>query len=263
MTIDFKDKAMQIKIGYEVARHNNMPRCHTHESYELYFLEEGERYLFVKGRFYFIRSGDLFLIAPGVQHRTLDSNSGAYTKLVCTLPPDIIPKNVLPDCDFYITRPHGDIKETILSEIGQIRTGNSIDQFAAIMKLLSYMLSMQEHREAIVKPTFEKTSSILTYIEHHYTDRITVSELSQRFFISEYYLCRLFKEHTGFTIIEYVTLTRLHAARNLLKKGNYKMEDVAKKSGFGSVSAFTAAFKKTYGLSPRDFKTNKNQRDST
>ena len=257
MTVDFKDKAMQIKIDYEVAKHNNMPRCHTHESYELYFLEEGERYLFVKGSFYFIRSGDLFLIAPGVQHRTLDSNSGAYTKLVCMLPPGIIPKNVLPGCDFYITRPQGDMSKKILAEIGQIKTGNSIDQFAAIIKLLSYTMSMQEHREVIVKPTFEKTSNILTYIEQHYTDRITVSELSQRFFISEYYLCRLFKEHTGFTIMEYVTLTRLRAARNLIEKGDSKMEDVAKKSGFGSVSAFTTAFKKTYGISPRNFKMNK------
>ena len=254
MTVDFKDKAMQIEITYETVKHNNMPRCHTHESYELYFLKEGERYLFAKGNFYWIRSGDLFLIAPGVQHRTLDSNSGEYTKLICMLPPNIIPKNVLPDLNFYITRPQGDLKEKILAEIEQVNNGNNIDRFASILKLLSCMLSIEEHRETVIKPSFEKTSKILTFIENHCTDKITVSELSQRFYISEYYLCRLFKEHTGFTIIEYVTLARLHAARGLLEQGNLKMEYIAKKSGFGSVSSFSAAFKKTYGISPRDYK---------
>ena len=254
MTVDFKDKSLQISISYETVKHNNMPRCHTHESYEVYILKEGERYLFANGRFYMTRSGDIFLIAPGVQHRTLDSNSGEYTKIICMLPPDIIPKNTLPDFDIYIIRPENEHKERILAEIDQIVSGNSIAAFAGIMKLLSYILSAPEHREVILKPAFEKTSNILTYIERHFTDRITVSDLSQRFFISEYYLCRLFKEHTGFTIMEYVTLTRLRAARNLLEKSSERIESIAKKAGFGSVSAFTTAFKKTYGISPRDFR---------
>lgn len=252
MNIGFEDKKLTVAVKRERVEVNNMPRCHSHDSYELYFLAEGERYLYAGGRSFHIRAGDAFLLPPGLEHRTLDSGGGAYTKLTCMIPTALLPAGSMPT-DVYVVRPVGVRQEQMIREAEMASRGNAIERYAAMMKLLSIVLSLPEHREQAQSPTLDRMSEIIGYVEEHYTDRITLTALSERFFISEYYLCRLFREYTGLTIMSYVTGLRLDRARALLERGG-RVAEVARSCGFGSVSAFASAFVKAVGCSPMEYR---------
>ena len=252
MHIGFDDKRLSITVSRERVVVNNMPRCHSHDRCELYCLLEGERYLYAGGRSFHIRAGDAFILPPGLEHRTLDSGGGAYTKLTCMIPTALLPAGSVPS-DVHIVRPAGAQLERMSREAEAASSGSEIERYAAVMKLFSVVLSMPEHREQAQSPTLGRMSEIIGYVEEHYTDRITLTALSERFFISEYYLCRLFREYTGLTIMSYVTGRRIERARSLLERGG-RVSEVARSCGFGSVSAFASAFVKAVGCSPIEYR---------
>lgn len=244
----------EIKINSESVMANNMKLCHSHSHYELYFLTEGERYLYAENRFYLLRRGDIFLIPPGVMHRTLDSGGSGYSKFVAMLPKSVVPKYSAPD--FRIVRPNDKLSAELFEKAESVRYGNG-DGFLAVMHLLSTALSLPMYaEEAVSSPTIGRVGEILNYLDEHFTEKISLASLSERFYISEYYLCRLFKEYTGRTLNEYVAHLRVERAKLLLSDG-VSVSRVWRMSGFGSESSFTRVFRERVGCSAREWKNKK------
>ena len=68
---------------------------------------------------------------------------------------------------------------------------------------------------------------------------------------------RKLKALTGLSPVEFIRLTRLKKAAELLSTGNYRINEVSYMVGFNKPSYFSAMFKKQYGILPKDF-INKN-----
>ena len=242
----------EIKITTERVRANNMKLCHSHSSYELYFLTEGERYLYVENRFYLLRRGDIFLIPPGVMHRTLDAGGGGYSKFVVMLPRSVVPR--YSGQQHRIVRPSHECAEELFSLAGKVEKTKAVGRFFAVMKLLSAAIELPMYsEEAVSSPAIGRVGEILNYLDGHFTERVNLTSLSERFFISEYYLCRLFKEYTGRTLNEYVSQLRVERAK-LLLDGGEAVSRVWRMSGFGSESSFTRVFREKVGCSAREWK---------
>ena len=252
--IDFSDGRTRVSVVRESGIRASMSRCHVHDSYELYFLTGGDRYLFVGGRFFHVRAGDLFVIPPGLEHRTLEAEVGEYSKLICMLPPRLLPLGASEISDVRITRPTGELLSGLLFSAGIASDGTDVEGYAAVLRLLAAAVSQPEHREEVSSPAFGRMSDIIAYLDAHYTERISLTELAGRLFISEYYLCRLFKEYTGRTVLSYLTELRVGRAKQLLLGTDMKIGRVARASGFGSVSAFGKAFAAAVGVSPREYR---------
>ena len=249
-TIKLCDGA-EIKINAEHVCANNMKLCHSHTSYELYFLTEGERYLYAKNRFYRMRQGDIFLMPPGIMHRTLDAGSG-YSKLVVMIPRSVIPRSV--GDRFRLVRPKGEMSCELLKMTSAVGCDDG-DGYIAVMRLLSAVISLPMYTEdAVSSPTIGRVGEILNYLDEHFTERITLTLISERFYISEYYLCRLFKEYTGRTLNEYVAQLRVERAKLLLSDG-VSVSRAWRMSGFGSESSFTRTFREKAGCSAREWKS--------
>lgn len=98
-----------------------------------------------------------------------------------------------------------------------------------------------------------RIEEIMNFIKNNYERQITLDKLSKQFFFNKYYLCRMFKEKTGFNISQYIEACRISAAISLLKEG-VSVADVAVKVGYGSDTYFISKFKKNLGLSPKKYK---------
>jgi len=251
MDIQFRTQDI-LRVSYKSLSANNMARAHSHPSYELYYLVSGSRYLFVSDRLYEAKEGDAFLVAPGIPHRTLDAGSGAYTRLTLNIPLSVIPR-----CDglplkVHLCRPEG-WRADRMRELSEIARGaDPIRVFAAAMEMLSTLLSLP-HVESLApasSPSLSRIAGIVGYIDANFTSDLTVTSISEKFFISEYYLCRLFKQYTGRTIHGYITELRLSLCEGLLSEG-LEVDRVWRESGFGSASAFRCAYRKHFGIPPR------------
>lgn len=95
----------------------------------------------------------------------------------------------------------------------------------------------------------------LSYINAHFYERITLKTIAEMLYISENYLCRLFREKTGYRFCEYVNLLRVERAKKLIKEGNKTLEYISYLCGFSSQSHFSVTFKKYVKMPPGQYKT--------
>ena len=100
--------------------------------------------------------------------------------------------------------------------------------------------------------SFDKFSSLLTYINEHYMDNITLETAAEYVGFSKYYFSRLFKKYTGLNFYEYLTKCRIHAAQELLTN-HISVTETAFQTGFHSPYAFSRAFRKETGISPSKY----------
>ena len=97
----------------------------------------------------------------------------------------------------------------------------------------------------------KQIEEILKYINNNLSEDLSILILSDKFFISKYYLMHKFKKETGYTLHNYVLQKRLLMAKELIKSG----ESVTKASlqcGFKDYSSFLRSFKKMFNTTPRD-----------
>jgi AraC-like DNA-binding protein len=100
---------------------------------------------------------------------------------------------------------------------------------------------------------------IYLYIGDNYEIKLTLDELSKRFFISKSRLSHEFKKEYGISPIDYLIGIRLEKAKALLLKTDKSIVDIAFKCGFSSSNYFSDHFKKRYGESPTSYRKNKKQ----
>ena len=88
------------------------------------------------------------------------------------------------------------------------------------------------------------------YMEDNYYQDITLEQVAKVFYVSEGYMCRIFKKYTGKRYIAYLTDIRMKKAKELLVSGKFTIAEVARKTGFKDASYFSTVFKKYYAYPP-------------
>ncbi len=99
-----------------------------------------------------------------------------------------------------------------------------------------------------------KIYAIVNYIHLHYNERLSPRVLAEKFYINQYYLAHCFKEMIGFTVGEYIKVTRLRNAQYLLDFTGRKITDIAEASGFSSFSQFNRSFWQVNNVSPSEYR---------
>ena len=99
-----------------------------------------------------------------------------------------------------------------------------------------------------------KFTEVLKYVNEHFLDKISSKSVSEMFNYNESYFCRKFKSVTGTTIMNYILVSRLDYAKNLLGESKEDISVVAAKSGFSDVAYFYRSFKKQYKLTPSEYR---------
>ncbi|HEY0828865.1 MAG TPA: AraC family transcriptional regulator, partial [Bacilli bacterium] len=97
--------------------------------------------------------------------------------------------------------------------------------------------------------------AIKLYIDGNYAEELSLSMFAERNYIHTTYLSELFKKHVGSTFSEYLLQTRMVNAVKLLKDPALRLSDIADLVGFSNASYFSSVFKKHYGVSPNDFRS--------
>ncbi|MBE5855872.1 MAG: helix-turn-helix transcriptional regulator, partial [Lachnospiraceae bacterium] len=98
------------------------------------------------------------------------------------------------------------------------------------------------------------TSTILQYVDQHFTEDLSRETLSDLFYFDEDYITRLFKKETGLSFKNYVIEKRLSLAKDLLEHSSAPIHEIATRVGYDNYSYFTRLFKKTYQLTPIEYR---------
>lgn len=119
-----------------------------------------------------------------------------------------------------------------------------------IFLLLQYS---SKHMSSVSKTSSDKLKGVLDYIELHYAEPISVSELAKLCYFSEYHFMRFFKKHMNMTCVQYINNLRLEKSVEQFERGNTSILEVSMSVGFHNLSYFHRAFKKKYHMTPLSF----------
>lgn len=273
--IMFHDPYHQIDIEYDRRiGHFTMQNDHIHDHYELYYLLSGERSYFIKDRSYHIIAGDLVFIDRNAVHKTSDVGIPDHERIVIYLNRNVL-EQLYPEWlpmleepfmwdtpvlrlplheSSYLTESMGQIKHELVS----IQPSSSLVFRHRIVELLLHAYQQRQNNKHLIlddeTPIRRKIADIARYLNDHIAESLPLPEVASRFYISPFYLSRLFKETTGFTYSNYLSLTRVKEAQKLLRETQLPISEIAWQCGFDNFSHFGKTFKKISHLSPRDYR---------
>lgn len=99
----------------------------------------------------------------------------------------------------------------------------------------------------------------MEYITHHYNERLRINELADYIGVNRSYLTSSFKKNVGCSPQEFLVDLRMKKAKSLLKQTDMPISGVANAVGYTDQLAFSKAFKRYSGMSPRMYKEEKNE----
>lgn len=99
-----------------------------------------------------------------------------------------------------------------------------------------------------------RVNDIFEYVERNYMNKITMKEVCKDNYISPSHFCRVFKNTTGKSFVDYLNFRRAYEAEKLLSKTNMTVTDIAFSVGFSTTSYFDRVFKKYYKISPSKYR---------
>ncbi len=249
----------------------SMPSHHFHSSYEIYYMNSGSRDYFLSDTTYRVKQGNLVFIKPHDLHKTMDTGE-RHSRILISFKLDFLPfKGV----DKFIDTCFKESKVVELTYSMQDRVEEMLrliiieaDEkgpfFEAklqglmtnfLIEVARYIQSDKDQKKT--EPAVnQKVYEVIHYLKDNFDQTITLDQLADDFYISRYYLTRVFKKTTGFTIFEFIHSLRVVEAQKLLRETNKKVIDIAEKVGFTNVSNFGKVFKSVTGMSPLHYRKN-------
>lgn len=112
---------------------------------------------------------------------------------------------------------------------------------------------LSESRHILASQT-TAVSTVKTYIESHLSEELDRDTLASMVYLNADYLSHLFKKDTGSSLINYIIDRRIARSKELLLKGEMNIRDIAITCGFQNISYFSRQFKKSTGMTPRQFR---------
>ena len=228
---------------------------HSHDEYEIFMFLEGDSKYVVEGKMYSLTPGDIIIIRKHEMHRVFHNTTAKYHRFVLMVYPEFFEEN---NCLEY---------EKPFLDSG-IEKGNKINAedvyssglYDAIIRFKKYSGELKNFNTPVVKSniveilylinkitSYEKAdevngtvNNIITYINSNYTEDISLEDIAEKFFLSKYHLCRIFKKATGLTIHKYISRKRLTRAYELKKEG-MNLTKAATLAGFKDYSSFYRA----------------------
>ncbi|AGK99403.1 AraC family transcriptional regulator [Clostridium pasteurianum] len=244
-----------------------MHHVHYHDCYEIIFFLSGNVSYFIKDKIYPIQKYDLIFISPFDLHRVTNTGGKYYERIVINFKEKFFNKAYIKNSilKFFnsninkIPITNNDVRN-IFNSLCYEKKINDVFSDIRINLLVEELLIIL-NRE-VRHNTFrqdnnikdEKVLSIISYINDNYMNDITLSLLSDKFYISQSHLVHLFKNIAGFTIMDYLNKKRISAAQQMLSNNNYNIRSVGELVGYNNLTSFSRTFKAISGVSPMQYK---------
>lgn len=265
-TVDFPLELYTVNKGYP---RYEMP-FHWHVEYEMIFVKTGCLKLILDGKSFYLNEGESAFISGGVVHGGFPEDCEYYCLVfdLAALFKDVAlcSKSIaefLTNTDYFTGVYGSETKQTeimreILTSMQNTQKGYDLNVIGFLWQLLGAFISKPIEGSIRLndKVQIQKLKDVLSYIRKNIDKNITLEELAQVSGMSPRYFCRVFRNMTGRTPIEYVNYYRIETASQMLITTGESITEIALNCGFNDMSYFSKTFKKLKGISPSKFRQN-------
>lgn len=244
-----------------------MPNIHYHNSYELYFLEQGYHNILINDSIHDVNIYDVALFKPNTFHKSLQKQNCARTCIYFT---DLFLRlhftersihSLLGCFDNNVISLNKESFPKVKKLLTSLEKENIDSTENRIFIYLADILNILNEnknspRAEHIPSAYTHFAPILSYISQNYNKIRSIEEISDTFYISKYHMCRIFKEHTGLTLIQYITNIKIQNACNMLINTDLSITEIGTACGFHSTMYFCKIFKQALAVTPSEFRKN-------
>ena len=245
---------------------------HYHDFHKVLIHLSGNTSYSIEGQNFDLQPNDIVFVGAGEVHRPIFHDDSVYERIIIYISKTFLAEYSRDDNDLtycfrnamennsHVLRLNSFKNSPVAASVNKLINNLGKDAYAneLLMQVL-FLEFMVELNRAAISDQVEylstnyagtKINSIIQYINDNLTSELSVDSISKEFYLSRYYLMHTFKEETGYTVGNYISMKRLSLAQSLIDSG-VSIVDASQQSGFGTYSTFLRAYKKTYGTSPR------------
>ena len=239
---------------------------HTHQMCEVYLFLNGRASFRIEGSEYRLERGDLLIMRPAEAHCIQVQPDHPYERLSMHFEPGLFdridPEQKL--LQVFMDREAGRFNRfaaaefqdqnyrVMLTRLMEPEHQQRLDIIAVLLELLNQLYRLYQQRgesepAAESSPLFQ----VIRHINEHLSEPLSLDSLCEQFYLSKPQLCRSFKRTTGASVGEYINAKRLLQAQSMLRAGSPPTQ-VCTACGVKDYSAFYRAYRKHFGVSPRN-----------
>jgi AraC-like DNA-binding protein len=247
---------------------------HFHQFYEIFVLLDEKADHIIEGDYFPMQKYDIALLQPMMLHKSEYPPGPPRRRLVINFS--------IPQAETYLDDLYTQAFSVFNTELPMYRFPREIRarlfgvlneifnlglEQPPMMKLLTHCKFLEflcllcDNRnencytqESDDDPMALKIHTLTSYIHTHYNEELSLEALARHIYVSPYYLSHQFKEKTGFTLINYIQMTRIRNAQQYLLNTNVPISEILGNCGFTSFSQFNRVFHKFCRSSPSHFR---------
>lgn len=249
---------------------------HWHEEVEMVIVRGKHAKIRVYNRLYELEQGDILMIKPGDVHCFLPGTdqltillfrleliTGSFavtedTKEMVELfhETTFIPSTLC--CENNLSS----YVDTLSDESNKQLPGYRLSMIARLYDLIVHLVRIKTpavqpfHPGRVCSPAkkFEFIESICEYLEEHYAENIKLDQVAEHIKFSKFYVCTLFKELKGVTLMEYLNHFRIIKSEWALLFSEDSILDISIRHGFNNINSYNRLFKKYNHCTPTEFR---------
>ncbi|WP_052702953.1 helix-turn-helix transcriptional regulator [Paenibacillus beijingensis] len=253
-----------------------------HEPLEIFYVKSGRGQFYIDDKVYVFEPDDLFVIGNRELHKSQLIDHEPFEVLVIMFDPELAKAVQVEDgmdpLSLFYERDVGfshclKVREPLRSKLSfaferlQEEHEGGTDSYSrrTIVSHLQWLLvelnrayrgntpyiRLDNHSKVHFKPV---VAGAMEFINEHYNEDLHLDRIAGYLGVNPSYLSRVFKQNSGFSLVEFITFKRVWRAKEMLLYTNRKVTDIAYEIGYNNVTHFQWTFKKMFGVSPSQYR---------
>jgi AraC-like DNA-binding protein len=240
----------------DVMDKNTRDYTHWHENLEILCFYDGMGKVLCDSNGTDVKAGDIFVINSEKLHMVQSESEVRYYCLIVDA--EFCRQNGIPVGEVsYREKIEDPILLAIFRRVVDAFEGSDPYKEAKVKhETLGLLLTLAEKYTVQVEQKVDDVAHLdnvkeaIRFIKENFQKNIGVNDICQAAGLSRAYFSRIFKQITGFTVVNYVNMVRCQSAAKMLRSGKYKVKTVAEQCGFTNLSYFSLTYKKVMGRLP-------------
>lgn len=235
-------------------------KSHSHEYYHLLCVHTGSLVFTLEDSTFSLKPGDTVLVPPNCTHSFVNESSEEsthYYEIKFSILNSALSRALSNGNQFMWSDPLTyQLVKHIADEYVHQRTLSDESASAALSTLAFHLTSEQRLVKDGAPPVIDTTGfndlskNVVDYLTNHYSENLTLDDISAGVGLSKNYLCNAFKHNTGTTILDCLNLIRVRKAAELIVYSDLSLAQVAQMCGYISSSHFNRVFSRYAGVPP-------------